>query len=378
MEKNLTQPLADTRRSGLDILRIISMCWIIGLHILLFCGVLEGAEKQYGGARCSLVWSLEILMRSSVNIFGILSGFLYGARPKEKFRSSSVISLILTAIFYSAVISAVFFFAFHDTYASLSIIDKIGALFPALKGHYWYITCYVFLFFIIPYINVALQNLTKKSFQKLLLVLFILLCIIPTFGIKDFFRTEYGYSPLWLAYCYLIGAYLRLHPLEASKWMRKSRMLAAVVINTVVMLLSKYAIHFLTAKILGEPKGENALLQYVSPLMVFNALLIFCIFKDITVKNKTLSSCLALFSKAAFGAYIIHCHFLLNEHIWPGSFGFLLTHNPFLVVFETIGLSAAVFIVCASIDILRGYMFKFLRIDKFCGFIGKCVDKIWI
>ena len=378
METKLSVPFDDTRSSGLDILRIISMCWIIGLHILLFCGVIEGAEAEYGGLRCSLVWSLEILMRCSVNIFGILSGFLYASRPKNKFRSSTVITLIITAIFYSAVVLAVFCLAFPDKFAALSLIDKVGALFPALKGHYWYITCYVFLFFIMPYINTVVQNLSKKSFQKLLLVLFILLCIIPTFGIKDYFRTEYGYSPFWLAYCYLIGAYLRLHPLPESKWLRRRRMVIAVIINTAVMLISKYAIHFLTAKILGEPKGENALLQYVSPLMVLNSVLIFLIFKDIRVKNKSLKLCLATFSKAAFGAYIIHCHFLLNEHIWPGSFSFLLTHNPFIVVFEVIGLSAAVFIVCTLIDILRGYLFNILRINKFCCFIGKYVDKIWI
>ena len=345
---------------------------------MLFCGVLEGAEEQYGGVRCSLVWSLEILMRCSVNIFGILSGFLYANRPREKFRSSSIFSLIITAVFYSALTLAVFYFAFPETFASLTVVDKIGAIFPALKGHYWYITCYVFLFFIMPYINSAVQGLSKKSFGKLLLVLFILLCIVPTFGIKDYFRTEYGYSPFWLAYCYLIGAYLRLHPLPDSKWLRKRRMLIAVIVNTAVMLLSKYAIHFLTAKILGEPKGENAFLQYVSPLMVLNSVLIFCIFKDITVKNKRAASVLAAFSKAAFGAYIIHCHFLLNEHVWPGSFGFLLTHDPFLVVLEVIGLSAAVFFVCASVDILRGYLFRFLRIDRFCAFIGKYADKIWI
>ena len=372
------EPFTDARRSGLDILRIVSMCWIIGLHILLFCGVLEGAGAQYGGLRCSLVWSLEIIFKSSVNIFGILSGFLYATRPKEKFRSSNVISFVLIAVFYCIIVFAVFRFAYPELYATFGTVDKLCILFPALRGDYWYITCYIFLFFMMPYINPALRNLSKKSFGKLLLVLFILLCIIPTFGMKDYFRSEYGYSSLWLIYCYLIGAYLRLHPLPKRKWLRKRWMALAVVVNTALMLLSKYAIHFLTAKILGAPTGENALLQYVSPLMVLNSVLIFCLFKDITVKNKTVGSCLALFSKAAFGAYIVHCHFLINNYVLPNHFGFLLTHHPILVVIETVALCFAIFAVSSVFDTLRGYLFKLLRIDKFCGFIGKHLDKIWL
>lgn len=199
---------------GIDIIRIIGMMGIIGLHVINAGGILANSKfiNYY------IVDLFNIIFMSSVNLFAIISGYLY---IDKKVNYNSIINLIITTLFYSVVITSIAFFLFPEIFSNLKIL--ISGLFPPVIDRYWYLVSYVFLFFCIPYINIFIKNIDKTILEKLIFIIFILFCIISIFGYVDYFRINEGYSPFWLMYCYIIGAYLKLYDLPYS--LKKNKMI---------------------------------------------------------------------------------------------------------------------------------------------------------
>lgn len=139
----------DNRNYGLDILRIISMMGIVGLHVLGNGGVL--ANVKINTLNYMVSYFIEILLYASVNVFAMLTGYLCCDRAKIK--SKSVIDLIFTTIIYCLIITGIFYaFNLYDIRSS-GIKNLIVSLFPPIKGWYWYINSYILVFFMIPYMN---------------------------------------------------------------------------------------------------------------------------------------------------------------------------------------------------------------------------------
>ena len=70
------------RNYGVDLLRILSMFFVIILHCLGKGGVLDAAKQ--GTAQYSSAWFLEAVAYCAVNIFGMISGYVgYSDMPKK-------------------------------------------------------------------------------------------------------------------------------------------------------------------------------------------------------------------------------------------------------------------------------------------------------
>lgn len=183
-----------------------------------------------------LLNTLNIIFNCSVNIFAILTGFIYIS--KNQIRNKSIIILLVTAFFWCLCIFVCLKIYCPSIFTSIKIY--IAALFPPLIGRYWYLTCYVFLFFCIPYLNFFINLIDKKNMQKFLIILFFYFSLVSTFLHTDFFRIENGYSPFWLIYCYCIGAYINIEKVEIDF---KSKII--LLICTIIGLLVANEVMFI-------------------------------------------------------------------------------------------------------------------------------------
>lgn len=64
----------DTRNYSIDLLRIIAMYMIVILHTLGHGGLLDVLE--YGTINHAMIWLLETIAFCSVNIYGLISGYV--------------------------------------------------------------------------------------------------------------------------------------------------------------------------------------------------------------------------------------------------------------------------------------------------------------
>ena len=345
---------------GLNFLRIISMLGIIGLHILNNGGAFpkENLLSLYEFP-ISIIY---ILCATSVNTFAMLTGYLYVDKINVKYKN--ILKLLFTVLFYSAIITILFLIFKRDVF--YSIFDIIKSLIPPLADKYWYITCYVLLFVIIPFINKLINSLTISQFKLLLILLILFTSVLPTFLLTDFFRLDYGYSTAWLIVCYFIGAYIKRSNQKVS-----SRIICLLYILCVIVIMGISIVGLLFMK---SSSVYNVLVAYTSPFIVILSVFLILLFSNVQFKNMFLIKLIDSLSGSAFDVYIIHSHLLIFEWILKGNFVFI-KDLPFLVAIPAIIFSIiAIYGVCWGISNLKALVFKFVRIDFVFDELGYKVD----
>lgn len=148
------------RTSNIELLRIILMFMIVLLHVSdwLVLNSVTGDLKVYLIAQ-SLIPTLCIC---AVNTFVFVSGF-YGITQKAK----PFITLIATALSTSWIISGL---AFLLGYTS-SISEIVAYVFPISFSTWWFLTVYVILYIISPFINKGFECLSKRHITVILFLL---------------------------------------------------------------------------------------------------------------------------------------------------------------------------------------------------------------
>lgn len=190
------------RKIGFEYLRIVSMLLIVANHFLLFTGVLDNVKPF--STNYYILWLLEAIGYVGVDCYVLISGYFL---IQSKFSWKKVVGLIGEVWFYSVVILVCLIVTKQDVYSKTQILN---AFLPISTRQYWFMTDYIILYILSPYINVGLQNLDKKQFKKLLFILIILFSIwdiAPGMQIG----VQKGYSLYWLIVVYSIGAYIRLY-----------------------------------------------------------------------------------------------------------------------------------------------------------------------
>ena len=189
------------RNYGIDLLRMILMLMVVILHVLGHGGVLDATTPL--SAKYCVSWLIESFAYCAVNCYALISGYVYF---NGKYRFSSMARMWLQALLYSLGIAVCVWILKPDTF---SVRDLISFLLPVSRGMWWYLSAYVGLFLLIPFLNAGINAFTEKQTKIYLLVLFFVFTVVPTFVRKDTFTTNSGYSTFWLAYLYVIGACIK-------------------------------------------------------------------------------------------------------------------------------------------------------------------------
>ena len=204
------------RNYSIDLLKFICMLGIIILHLTGQGGLLKLSVNNY--ITVNIYRIINNIFLASVNVFCIITGYLYA--EKKKTHCKNVIDIIFTMIFYSIIITVVFYsFDFYNV-RNLGKLELLRSLFPPMVGRYWFVTCYVFLFFMINYINKFLNILNKKQHRILIIIIFVFFSLFSEMGAYDYFRIQWGYSPFWLIYLYMIGSYIKKYKIKISYLLR--------------------------------------------------------------------------------------------------------------------------------------------------------------
>ena len=359
------------RKISLDILRILAMLGIIGLYIIGKGGIL--ANLSMHSIRTYIILIIYTVCFLSVDTFGILSGYL--SWNKEKVKYKRIIELIVICLFYSFIITGIFY-AF-DLYSVRSLGKRMffHSLFPALIGRYWYITCYIFLFFLIPYINLFINKLSKEKFKKFLIIVFILLSVFPSlFFSIDFFKTGNGYSPFWLIYCYMLGAYI-------GKYYEKQKITKKMIFSLIGCILIAFILNclvrVLTLILFKELRYSDWFINYISPFIVIASLLMVMISSkiNITIKSNILTKLISYLSLCSFAVYIIHSHYLIYEFLLNGYMVKYVYSNIFVLLGAFFISLIVIYLVGFIIDLVRIQLFKLLRINKFIDYLGNKLNE---
>lgn len=366
----MTQEIKKERNYGIDLLRMLSMFMVCILHILEQGGVI-GASKTLS-AQYETAWFMDIAAFCAVNVFALISGYVC---IDAKYKYSNGIMLYLKVIFYAIVITAVFAFIKPN---AVGAGEWVKAFFPVMTYQYWYFSCYVVLFFLIPLLNMGINALSKRQLKVVVIALIVLFSFLQT-GFKhvlldaywqdeygEIFNTAEGYSPIWIIVLYIIGAGLKrigfFEKLSAKK------ALAGFILAALVTWGFKYIVQYIALKVSGENRWElmyfsGRLANYISPTILFEAVFLLAVFEKIRLPE-FIKRIVKIASPAAFSVYLIHVHQLIWIHGITDRFARFAKLSAPLLALAVIGTALGIYTVCSLIDIIRELIFKALKLKQ--------------
>lgn len=354
------------RNYGIDLLRILSMLFVIIIHVLGHGGVL-GAFEHFS-SQYLMAWLLEMGVYCAVNCYALISGYV-GYNSKYKY--SNIVYLHSQVQFYAIIISVIFAVMIPG---SVGVRGIIKAFFPVGFNLCWYFTAYFCLFFFIPYLNWFVEKLNKKQ-AIVLCAFFIILFSIMQSVFGHVYDSAAGYSVIWLCILYIMGACLRKYNISDKVKDRKT--LAIYFVAILITCLSKFGIGIITSKIWGEPRYDKILVSYISPTIILAAVSLLLFFSRLKLKGYMIKI-VSFLAPLSFGVYLIHDFPLVRIYLMKKAFVNVVNMNPILMVTVIIGSAVIIFVICAFIDWIRLMLFNIFKVkvlcEKFTSLITERVD----
>lgn len=354
------------RDYNVDLFRVIATLLVIILHVLGQGGVNQNVP--HGSANYWVVTFLRVGSYCAVNCFGLITGYIM---VNKSIKLKNIIGLWFQVVFYSILISALFFVFMPET---ITIRNVVVSFLPVLGEQWWYISSYFALFFCIPILNAAANYLPKITFQKVLLVIIVGICVFDCVFPTDAFKINGGYSPIWLMILYLVGAYIRKYDLKQKITALKSLLLyfAAIILT----IISKVVIHFATKAILGQARFENHFISYISITIVLSSVFLFLFCLNFKIGN-ILAKLITFFAPATLGVFLIHAHPHVYRYILKDAFVSFVKMPTMLSFLSICGVTAVIFVICSLLDLLRIKIFKFVKIGKLSESIEGKITNIY-
>lgn len=126
----------NTRNYGIDLLRIISMFFVVILHIQYHGNILNTISNGSLSIQYVGVWAIESISICAVNCFALISGYVMCT---TKITLKKYIALWFQVLFYSVGLTLLINYLYPDT---KSFANFINAIFSVINSQYWYVTAY--------------------------------------------------------------------------------------------------------------------------------------------------------------------------------------------------------------------------------------------
>lgn len=344
------------RNMGIECLRIVAMLMIICLHILGHGAALDSSEKSY----ISNLF-IQVVATCAVDVYAIISGFVgYREENESLGRLKKYLKVWLQVVCYNFGIT---FLVFVLNVGNIGMGDVLESIFPVMTNSYWYFTAYTGVYLVVPLLNSAIKGLESRRVIGLLIGCFLVFSCYETFAIevlkKDIFGLNGGYTFLWIAILYIIGAGIR--KCEMDKKGNKKY----IVIGTLVSISVTFCFAL-------NIQGDSALLSYTSPLIVFTAILLVSLFANINIAGRT--KCVVKYlAPLAFGVYLFHDNNLVRKYFMFQRFEWIAEQSVFSAPLVTVLCAIFIFIVGAIVEKTRIKLFELLKIDLLIMGIDKMV-----
>lgn len=348
------------RNINVDLARIVATFFVVVLHVLGKGGVLKSIPPN--SVSFYAAWFMEIGAFCAVDIFALISGYVM---VDKNIKLKNIISLWLQVAFYSILFYGLFFIFVSETRTLRNIVISV---LPVLGRVWWYVSSYFMLMFLIPFLNTAINNMSKTTIEKFFIIILFPIGILGT-GLKiDAFGLGSGYTAIWLMIVYIFGAYIKKYDVQQKITAKKS--LLGFFVMVVLTLLSKAVIHFGTKIVFGAPREENVLISYTSITILLAAVFMFLFCLNVKI-NKLSTKIICWLAPTTLSVYLIHVHPLVFKYIINGAFISFASKPVLVMVLYVLITAFVIFVICSVIDMLRIQLFKLIRVKNISEFVGR-------
>lgn len=331
------------------------MLQVIFLHICLYGGYSSIAKHNLSGFHKAVFYLIFLSSRCPVYVYILIFGYFSVSSNKTLDSIKGKIAKIyLPMLFYS--LSIPFLGQIFGLW-QLNSIEKARAFFPFTSRIWYFMTLYLLVLILSPFLNKTLTALSKKEYTRLIIILFLMFSVWTLFAQLDLtskvirlnkiFDTD-GKCLYGFVYMYILGGYLRLH-IPCSKNVQYRYLFAFVFLT----LINAALCYFIDGYSNISSHNNN-------PFVVIQSACLLLFFRDLKFKSKVINYIAAV----NLGVYMIHEHFLVRNKLWHDWFGCLSEKSFYrsnTYPFKILLICLTVFTVCGIIEKVRVLFFKCLN-----------------
>lgn len=298
--------MKNNRQSSIELLRIISMVMIVLGHFLYQSGGLNG---HTGITQFALVF-IGSGARIAVNLFFMIGMWFMVDYP---FSFKRVLKLYGTTWMYTSVITIIIMLL---GIKSISLVTILNGFFPFLMGVFWYVTVYIEILLIAPFLQ-KIFDWNKKKIERLLIVLFLLFSILST--IRKFMDNLFC-GLCWGIFLYVLIGYYKKYVRQRREYSPMLTLSAGIFLYT-AMTVMKWVFYTQEGTLFqyGYKVMEQHLSDYKCLPNFVVSFLIFMSFVNLDTAigtNKTINA----IAEATFDVYLLHQFPNFYDYLWHGIY----------------------------------------------------------
>ena len=333
------------------------MLQIIFLHVCDY-GELHSASLSAGdldGFLVELVWSF---CRAPVDVFIMITGyFMVTAKFDIKKTAKRAGTTYGAMIFYSVTISVIYFILNPE---KVSVASVATAVLPLTSKTWYFLSNYIIILLLSPFINRMLTSLTKKQYLYFTGIIFAVMSVWSTFAgidelnevfaISKIVDPYYGKSLCGFLLCYFMGGYLRLFVPQQKNENKKTNIRIKYIIGFALLCITDLGLNYTFeqySKVFG---------MFNNPLALLETVCLILFFRDFKFTSKAVNT----IAGTTLGIYAIHEHPYVRNWLWSiFDFSDKALYDTLIYVPYAIFACVVVFVACAFIELIRLKIFEF-------------------
>lgn len=338
------------RERNFEAMRTIAMFLIVIYHCLTHgVGVKYSFSPFHSTSFVNLLFSDFLLVISSiaVNLYVLVSGYFL---VDLNFKPSRIMRTWLVTCFYSFMITMLLM---SFSVIPFNMVNLGKSLFPMSTDAYWFVTQYIGLLLLSPFLSLLVKQLSYKSYIALLLVgAFLCLSLSVDFPLGKRFHVAHGNSLWSFSYLFIVAGFIKYH-------------LKRIEMKTIWIAVTLVVIVTLGVELWCGCQGSGFVLFWLNynSLPFVLSLLVFVLFKQIQIPQSFVWNMAIRFAPYVFGVYLIHDHLFIREWFWD-RIDVICHCEHWIFPLVIIGTCLLIFLGCSFVEFGRKKLFSLLRIDK--------------
>ncbi|WP_301711306.1 acyltransferase family protein [Oenococcus sicerae] len=342
------------RDSKFEAVRIVAILMIILSHFSLYAQSwrLKSSLSVFGLIGTKIFLPFGAI---GVALFVLITSYFESGRNYSYQKSiSKFIRIWVETVFYTSTIFFLYL-VFDRSQIGLKVLLK--SFFPFSTAEYWFVTAFMMLVLLLPFINAMIANISQKKFIILILISLFFCDVLPII------RTTTASSTVGLGEIittYLLGAFIKKYDFKIKKILA----ILVCLFSLVLIYLSEVGISLF----LGQQHGGN-ITSGILPLFV--AVSIFLLVRDLKARKSLFINFVA---STVFAAYLITENELVREFLWH-SLALKKISNVWMAdLLGGILIFFGIFVFVFVVDIIRQSIFKYTRLDDLIDDLVKFIS----
>lgn len=334
----------NVRQSNIELLRIISMLFVLMLHANIALSFIPSfiSQPDYNSTTCLQLF-VESISIVAVNVFVLISGW-FGIHPNLKRFGK----FIFQVFFFLIGIHLIYVLFEWEDLSGQKLLKSFAACFFMHKV-YWFVKSYIGLFILAPVLNNFIENGNEKSVRYFLISFFIFQTLYAwVVGSADFFIN--GYSTMSFIGLYVLARYVRLYPNRLSRLSPKSDFVIflggtlALMGASFIFSLLGTCVHPIFSNLIGK------MYSYVNPIVIIMSVYLLLCFSKIKFNNNIVN----WIAESCFAVYLLQEHFDLRNAVYFSNIQHIASgSNTVKNSLELVIYIAFVFVIAICIDKIR-------------------------